>query len=367
MAAWALVLAVSFAAVRGREAPPAEADDGVRGTVRAWLPDARRAWGSAVVRPVRATCPASASGPGWYDGDTHSHTRHSDGGGTVADNAAAAIRAGLSFLFITDHNTLNGRAEVAAQQRPGFLCLTGEEVTAGYGHANAYQADGSVAWEMGPQAMIRAAHRQGGILFLNHPYFPGFTWQADDVEGHHGIEVWNGLYSPGHEVNRRAFALWDRELNEGERLVGLAGSDAHKPAKVGNPRICAYLEALTPRAVHRAMRRGTLYGTNGPDVRFTANGAPMGTDLRVAPGAPVAFKIAARSAHRLTRVTLIRNGAVLREWAPAGPEKAIALSDTPTDRTWYRVEVADVDGGFAFSNPIWVETERAAGLEVARR
>ncbi|MEJ5199868.1 MAG: hypothetical protein WHX53_13175, partial [Anaerolineae bacterium] len=48
---------------------------------------------------------AAKAKPGWYRGDLHTHTIHSDAEGvTVADLLATARRAGLDFIFLTDHN-----------------------------------------------------------------------------------------------------------------------------------------------------------------------------------------------------------------------------------------------------------------------
>ena len=46
-----------------------------------------------------------------YRGNIHMHTVHSDGAGQVADLVAAAARADLDFIIITDHNTLVDQGE----------------------------------------------------------------------------------------------------------------------------------------------------------------------------------------------------------------------------------------------------------------
>ena len=39
-----------------------------------------------------------------YAGNLHMHTTYSDGAGTHAEIARAAVRAGLDFVVVTDHN-----------------------------------------------------------------------------------------------------------------------------------------------------------------------------------------------------------------------------------------------------------------------
>ncbi|MDH7571701.1 MAG: CehA/McbA family metallohydrolase, partial [Armatimonadota bacterium] len=130
-------------------------------------------------------------GPGWYQGDCHSHTVHSDGKGSVYDNVAAALRLGLSFLFVTDHNTLTQAAEVAEARQPGFLCVAGEEITSAVGHANALFNTRLVPWRGSPQGAIASVRQQGGIYLINHPYLEGHPWRDWEVRDYHGIEVWN--------------------------------------------------------------------------------------------------------------------------------------------------------------------------------
>ena len=46
----------------------------------------------------------------------HMHTRYSDGAGTHADIATAAMKAGLDAVIVTDHNVLvNGPAGIRKQ------------------------------------------------------------------------------------------------------------------------------------------------------------------------------------------------------------------------------------------------------------
>jgi len=73
----------------------------------------------------------------WFDdlkeicGALHVHTVKSNGAGTLAEVLAAARRAGLSFLIITDHDT-RGYADEGAEGWHGeIFVLTGEEISVG--------------------------------------------------------------------------------------------------------------------------------------------------------------------------------------------------------------------------------------------
>src|SRR5690606_3665676 len=83
------------------------------------------------------------SGPGWYLGEMHSHTRHSDGKWEVEELAEAVHRNGSDFLCLTDHNTMSGHAE----PRPLPLTLVrGCELTTFHGHHPVYGMRDMVPW-----------------------------------------------------------------------------------------------------------------------------------------------------------------------------------------------------------------------------
>lgn len=66
--------------------------------------------------------------------DLHLHTLHSDGTYTPGELVSEAVRHGLSMVALTDHDTVAGCAEVAAEaERAGIGFITGTEVTVEWG------------------------------------------------------------------------------------------------------------------------------------------------------------------------------------------------------------------------------------------
>lgn len=53
-----------------------------------------------------------ALGRGYYAGDNHTHSKFSDGDGTVTQNALSSIGKGLDFMTATDHNKVTQRSEI---------------------------------------------------------------------------------------------------------------------------------------------------------------------------------------------------------------------------------------------------------------
>jgi hypothetical protein len=99
--------------------------------------------------PLAVSPAAAASGPRWYSGDFHAHTMHSDGFGCADGTGKAgpcaayliadlAVRRGLDFVAITDHNTTSHHAGMVELQarHDRLLLLRGQEVTTFFGHAN---------------------------------------------------------------------------------------------------------------------------------------------------------------------------------------------------------------------------------------
>ena len=112
--------------------------------------------------------------PGWYRGDLHSHTLHSDAAWDVDDLVAAARQIGLDFLALTDHNTTSPLAAMAAHSAPGFLALGGMELTTFWGHAVCVGATDWIDWRVDPlgEEMAAIATEQtarGGLYIIAHP------------------------------------------------------------------------------------------------------------------------------------------------------------------------------------------------------
>lgn len=198
-----------------------------------------------------------------YAGNLHMHTTYSDGEGSHAEIAHAAVRAGLDFVVVTDHNVWVGGLEGYYGDAPGqrVLLLVGEEVhdvrrKPQANHLLAYGAGRELAtYASDPQALIDEINASEGLSFLAHPVEraaplfdePALPWVNWDVEGYTGIELWNYMsefksYATSRSAAARAalnperyisgpfpetLALWDRLLREGRRVKVIGGADAH--------------------------------------------------------------------------------------------------------------------------------------------
>jgi hypothetical protein len=239
-------------------------------------------------QPVR-TAPVR-KGAGWYRGDLHCHTFHSDAKGSPETLHAAAKQAGLDFLAVADHNTITQRQYFYPASSPDLVFVRGTEVTTPAGHANAYGLDGMVDYRITePEHALLLAdhvHARGGLLSVNHdkPTIP-WRYELPQVDC---MEVWQSTWI---EWNWITLNRYQHRLAAGLRISAIGGSDWHQPREVqpespyvlARPTTVFYLEELSEAAILKAMKAGHAYITEdpkGPHLSITADGQPMGSVMR---------------------------------------------------------------------------------------
>jgi hypothetical protein len=112
------------------------------------------------------------SADGTVSGILHIHTTRSDGRGTPDEIAAAAARAGISFIVFTDHGDAT-RIPDAPAYRSGVLCLDGVEISTSGGHyvvLDMPAAPYPLAGE--PRDVVEDVRRLGGFGIAAHPDSP---------------------------------------------------------------------------------------------------------------------------------------------------------------------------------------------------
>lgn len=343
----------------------------------------------------------------------HVHSVHSDGTGTVAAIAAAAARAGVDVVLLTDHDTLAARYAGAERWHGDVLVCVGEEITPRPGHhCLAFGIDAPIDHRGRTPAEIVAAVRDaGGLAILAHPFSTGSPWlrrlpatgwdeldQPDAV----GLELWSLVTDTAERLRSlpdalrflaapaahpaldhprpAAVAAFDR-LAARRPVVAVAGLDAHQfGVRVGRRvplRLMSYATAfrlLTTHvlldgppsrdparardAVYAALRAGRCYLAR--DALASPRGFAFWADgpdhVDMGGRAPL---IARRTLHvRLPRpadaLRVLRDGA---EVARGGPGTD-ALDLFATAPGAYRVEALLRDRGrlrtWIASNPIYV-------------
>jgi hypothetical protein len=340
--------------------------------------------------------PVLRATPGWYRGDLHMHTAHSDGSCLsrrqqrvpcpVFLTAQAASERGLDFIAITDHNT-NSQAAAMRELQPYFddlLLLSGREITTFQGHANLFGTFAALDFRVGSHdvpdwnTLLAGTARIGGIVSINHPVRPsgeqcmGCGWSAQgqlDYGRIQAVEVVNG---PDADTPFSGIPFWERLLNRGYRLTALGGSDNHdataqnNSGAIGTPTTVIYADELSQAGIISAIRRGRIFidvaGTRERALDLTAvageHTAHMGDTLEVRRGTRIRLEgsvqhVAGGALGVIVdgrRVPLLRNS-----YIDSVTHSFEFTWRVPGGRHWLRVEARDEGAHLALlGNPIYV-------------
>src|SRR5262249_12278907 len=247
------------------------------------------------------TFPILRGTAGWFAGDFHSHSGHSDGRARLIDGSRvkipphrvfdAARSAGLDFIALTDHNTTSHWTEVDRLQPyyANLLLLHAREVTTYNGHLNAFGERRFIDFRVGLRRMLNRMLDElaaaGAFVSINHPAAPddescmGCGWSSLAIETMrrvNGIEIVNGQASEGPLAG---WPLWAKMLNAGLRLTAIGGSDDHTADEttdhaIGIPTTVVYATELSEPALLEGLRKGLAYvrtrGSAGPIIEFEA-------------------------------------------------------------------------------------------------
>ena len=171
------------------------------------------------------------------DVDLHMHTDHSYDCATPVEVLLAEARTrGLGAIAVTDHNEVSG-AHAARAQADGIEVIVGEEVkTADQGEVIGLFIEEKIPRGMTLQATIDEIKRQGGIVYVPHPFdrlhsVPDYEHLLDVLDDVDAIEVFNPRVAIT-EFNDEAARFAAKY-----RIPAGAGSDAHVPQGLGSVRI----------------------------------------------------------------------------------------------------------------------------------
>lgn len=296
----------------------------------------------------------------WYHGDFHMHGYHSNGQGKrAADIATQARNVGLDVLFYTEYVVPQHWVEIGAAQRtnPDVLFYPGREIITYFGHANTLGetplvADYRHGFEDVNLGDIQQQAIAAGALFqINHPTtFPGPAFEkicrgcafelGDQIDWGqvHTIEVVTtlieadatavgspaGLGTIENPFVQTAVDLWHEQLNAGNRITAVSGSDArgHEDQVPGRSGYGSTATALNATALSRAAVREAIlngraqvktYGVNHSphaEVTVSANDGQVGSfgdTLNIAPTDLATLTIQIANANGQT-LELIQNG-----------------------------------------------------------
>jgi hypothetical protein len=242
----------------------------------------------ATVRPHFVVAPQQ---PGWFKGNTHTHTTESDGDSSPDDVVQWYRTHGYDFLVLSDHNVLTDVAALNARdgRDPKFLLIPGEEVTDRFEgrplHVNGLDVRSVVAPQGGTSTLdvlqrnVDAIRAVSGVPHINHPNY-GWAVSADEIRQVRNtrlFEIFNGHPRVNNLGGGGAPSLeqaWDVILSSGVLLYGIAVDDAHTFKDPGNPDVAGpgrgwvvvRSPALESRAILAALEAGEFYASTGVEL-----------------------------------------------------------------------------------------------------
>lgn len=351
---------------------------------------------------TRAFAPAAlTTEAGWYRGELHTHTAHSDGSCELQSGSRgpcpvyrtveAAVAQGLDFVAVTEHNTVSHHQSLAELQIAfdQTVLLSGREITTFYGHANIFGTTGFIDFRVVDNQInpvLVEASQKGAFISINHPGLPsgeicmGCGWVAEtDYSLIDAVEVVNGsVIDSGGGLLKSPLSgipFWESLLNAGHKVTAIAGSDNHdaglrndsgRQTTIGEVTTVIFANSLAQNDLLTGLRSGRAFiDLEGSadrllDIEAVADGnqAMMGGSLTVATGSEISFTMT--SWHTAdASIALYRNGEPVsaeHDYTSDGDmlQSRIRLRATG-EPEWVRVEVLSSAGKvLLMSNPVYI-------------
>jgi len=342
-------------------------------------------------------------------GAIHLHSVYSDGSGTLREMTAAAARAGLDFVILTDHDTRRAADEDRWQgYRDGVLLVVGVEVSCqDRTHVVALGPADAIGLRFKPlRRVLFDLTRQGAAPFVAHAHpaqimgisLKGGALHEWEIPGFIGVELWSLMHdicdrlTPwrvpsflNHWPDRISgphpdtVAQWDT-ITQHRRFVAIGTLDNHALAlPVLGRRLLPYEDTFRALATHvlsepmtgrpddadrviQALRAGRCFlaldrTADARGFRFT--GEPEGGGPALVMGEemtwPGPVRLTVRSPHP-ARLVLRRNGAVAAE------AEANTLGHRATEPGVYRAEAHLQGLPWVYTNPIYLWPEGSSAI-----
>lgn len=245
-------------------------------------------------------------------GNIHTHSWESDGDSPPEDVYAWYRDHGYNFVALTDHNKRTDPDRYRDAERPGFVLISGEEITLKPGgrhvHVNAIchrrriggRRFGTV--EEGLRWAVTRTIQEGGVAMINHPNFHwAFGAEALPAGAQaRMLEIWSGhpqVHWAGDYNHPSAEAIWDTALSQGADFAPAAVDDMHalgagrnmSRAGPGRGWLEVFAQSANEGEICDALRRGRFVASSGVRLgRLTVRGDTMSIWAR-APGGTVEF------------------------------------------------------------------------------
>lgn len=297
--------------------------------------------------------------------DPHTHSGLSDGRGSVAQNYEVAMAAGLDFIYITDHDTIEQRRY--AKMLEGISW--GQEPTCGLHHIVLLNnQEVFVPGKTGIAELYAKASECSQFVFIPHAAGQGMPIAEKEaclaalrtIGKTFNMEIMNGLFRVFRsmdECDSICIDIWDQLLREGFRVTPLGASDAHEPFSIGTAFTGTFPQSINSEAINSALSSGECFCSEAPLLRFSCNNTPMGGAMTRESGDKLSFNIKVADSAGLSCVKIISDGRLIRAFdqldSSTLEEKFTCFA--PAKNSYFRLEVIAIDDRRAYSAPIYCQ------------
>lgn len=329
-----------------------------------------------VAKPSETIVPEAGQkrrGPGWYQGDLHSHTFHSDGGFSPAEHLAVMLDRGHDFVALTDHNTVSAIPELKARAGDAITIIGGEELTTYNGHALVLGTEEWCEWRVkdgSTMSGLASGYLADGKLYViahpkseGHPFCTGCRWAFSDMmpgPARH-VEIWNSAWALRNELGLQNFYCW---LNEGYRMRATSGTDTHRfpPNGARLAHLMVKAEDNTQTDILAAIKQGHCYVSGGPRVSLNISSGALTAEMGdLLPAGSLVLECNWQSAVDIDGnaliLRLVHKGEAIEEWDTSDTNSARFETESHAG-DWFTFEMRDAKNElYALTNPVFIGDE----------
>lgn len=317
----------------------------------------------------------------FYYGIPHCHTSFSTGKGTPLEAYEYGRKAGLNFMFLTDHNSFLGNkisvkdssstrwqglhyyASKMNKKYDEFLPLVGFECKSIFGDFNIINSslyfNGTIK-DIKVLALWMLNH-PNAFISINHPHknIKALSYNPILNKLITSVEVGNG--NPDAKYTRHDKYYYNL-LDEGWKIGAINGQDNHKINFGDSENLTVYIgNELSNKALTDAFRARRTYSTESRFLKFyfTVNDNFMGDEIDLLTN-KIKFSIFAEDIrYRIREISIITNkGTTVKNITDINLNHIKYLYEHKIElgESWYIIKVIQEGNRIAFSSPIFINT-----------
>ena len=297
-------------------------------------------------------------------GGLHCHTTRSDGKATPEETIAIHEQKGYDFLAITDHRIYNYKNYLPESR---LTIIPGMEMDAHIApmrrihcfHTvwlgpekpeNPYEQDQVFERELVKdqfdfqEKYLNQAHKDKHLTIYCHPQWSGTpAREFEQMEGNFAMELWNTGCALGCDYDVNNGWIWDEILMQGKKIFGVATDDGHPATQHGMGWVMVNSESNVS-SILEALKKGAFYSSTGPEIHdFYIDDEGY---AHVKCSTCVKCRFICGAMRPIVQRGTDNGGAFL---------EMVSRDPVPDYFPYLRVEVTDIGGRVAWSNPIFLK------------